>query len=108
MSGDLHQLVEARAEGYRQRYVAMQRAEWGAYADGTPEKLDRQADTKRELIEYLSDREAFAEVKRWDDSGADDPLLQRQLRVLRNLSERFQMDPHSIAEITELNRQLNQ
>lgn len=108
MNTDLHRLLEQRAEGYRERYVAMQRAEWQAYVDGSEANLQRQADTKRAFIEYQSDPEAFAAVKRWDEAAADDPQMRRQLRVLRNQSERYQLDPESIRRITELNRELNE
>lgn len=108
MSHKAEQFVRERAEGYRQRYVAMQRAEWEAYVNGTEEQLELQADAQRAFIEYLSDPQAFTEVQRWDDSAPADPLVRRQLRVLRDQSERYQMDPDSIEQITELTRKLNE
>lgn len=108
MISELHRLLDQRAEGYRDRYIAMQRAGWQAYVDGSEANLQRQADTKRDFIEYLSDPEAFAAVKRWGEAEVDDPMVRRQLRVLRNQSERYQLDAGSIERITELDRELNQ
>ncbi len=108
MSVETVPFLAERAEGYRQRFVAMQLAEWEAYVSGTDERLQHQADTHQEFVEYLSDPLAFQELKHLEQDPPGDPLSRRQLRVLLNKSERYQMDPDSIAQITQLRQELNQ
>lgn len=108
MMAETETFLADRTAGYRQRYVAMQLAEWEAYVSGTDERLQRQADTNRAYLEYLSDPEAYRQLKRLDQSAPTDPLASRQMRVLLNQAERYQMEAEAIAQITELKRQLNQ
>lgn len=108
MITDAARYLTERAEGYRRRYVVMQLAEWEAYVSGTEERLQKQADTSRDCLEFLSDPQAYQELQRLEISALAEPLLARQLVVLRNKSKRYQMDSKSISQITELNRELNQ
>lgn len=108
MGTDLRAIVDERAEGYRRRFVAMQRAAWEAYVSGSEQALDEQASTEQAWIEFLSDPAAFERLKNWEPGAADDRLLGRQLSLLQRESERYQMDPDAIRQITELNQKLNQ
>ncbi|HEU4962993.1 MAG TPA: M2 family metallopeptidase [Bacilli bacterium] len=75
---------------------------WNMTTTGLEEDEAKFTAAKAELLKLYADRDAFAELKRLQASGAvTDPLLARQLDVLYNRFAGQQIDPAAIDELVK-------
>ena len=96
--------------------VAQGNAWWVANTTGTDEAYERSQEAQNKIDAVLSDREAFAKLKRIHDAiekrAADkgqarvDPLVARQIKLmyLRRLGK--QVDPSLLREVTKLSNKI--
>lgn len=84
----------------RRLETAVGEAYWEATTTGRKEAEERYARLKEELLRLFSNREDFAALQRWKESGAvADPLLARQLTLLHKEYLANQIDAGTIAEL---------
>src|SRR5258708_10158140 len=104
MMTDVASAVAQTAADLRNLQIAGYAAEWDAATHGTPENLEKSAQTRAEWMRYLSDQAAYERYRDWDQSnaGGDNPLLARQIRVLHRAFAQNQQDAATIEQITKL------
>ena len=104
MTTDVASAVAQTAADLRNLQIASYAAEWDAATHGTPENLEKSAQTRAEWMRYLSDQAAYERYRDWDQSnaGGDNPLLARQIRVLHRAFAQNQQDSATIEQITKL------
>ncbi len=100
--------VQERTDHYRGLYIAYMNAGWEAYLTGSDEAMEKASDAEKALLDFHADPETFAIAKRLDQMEMEDALLARQIRIIRLESELYQLDQETIAQITEINRKLNE
>ncbi|MCC6906034.1 MAG: M2 family metallopeptidase, partial [Anaerolineae bacterium] len=107
MISEASAFVANRAAAFRELFIAHSHAEWECATTGSDKALERRANLQRQIMEFEADRIAFAQLREWDNSGSaqGDPLLARQVRLMRLTAEKEQMDTETIAQIVELDRQ---
>jgi peptidyl-dipeptidase A len=97
-----HALVTRLEDAIRSVEVEFHRAYWESQVDATPETERRRADLEVELRRIKGDPESLQAVTESLDESAHDPLLRRELELLRLSLLGNQMDEARRAEVVEL------
>lgn len=101
-----HRLVEALENRIRPLEVEFHRAYWDSQVDVSPENERRRADLELELRRVKGDADALRAVRAALDHGVNDPLLRRQLEVLRLSLTGNQMDEAKREQVVALSTSL--
>ncbi|HEX2051461.1 MAG TPA: M2 family metallopeptidase [Actinomycetota bacterium] len=101
-----HRLVEALEHRIRPLEIEFHRAYWDSQVDVTPENERRRAELELELRRVKGDPDALRAVTAALDDGANDPLLRRQLEVLRLSLTGNQMDEAKREQVVALSTSL--
>src|SRR5690242_5241061 len=106
---DIASAVAKTASDLRKLQIDAYIAEWDAATIGTPENLERSAQTRAAWMRYLSDKSAYEQYRDWDKSNAagNDPLLARQVRMLHYAFAQNQQDSETIEQISKLMMKLS-
>jgi peptidyl-dipeptidase A len=101
---EIQSAIAASTAQIRELYIAANLAGWDAAVAGTPENLQKAADTRTALMKHMASTEEYARYRDWDQSGAAaaDPLVARQVRVLHYAFAEAQNDPELIEQISGL------
>jgi peptidyl-dipeptidase A len=101
---EIQSAIQATVARIREVYIAANLAGWDAAVAGTPENLQKAADTRTAYMKLLANPDEYARYRDWDQSGAakDDPSLARQVRVLHYMHAEAQNDPELIEQISSL------
>jgi peptidyl-dipeptidase A len=104
MLGDVHphKLVETLTERIEGLEIEFHRAYWDSQVRATPDNDKRRADLELELRRVKGDAEALRAVQAALDSDLHDPVLRRQLELLRLSLTGNRMEEPLRAEIVQL------
>jgi len=84
------------------KFKAMNLANWNASATGEKKYYDEQAALEIEFRTIYSNKDEFAQLKKWKEAGTiKDSLLQRQLTLLYNSYLVNQIEPALMKQIVE-------
>jgi peptidyl-dipeptidase A len=102
MSTAPHQIVGELEERWRELEIQFHRAYWESQIDATPESGHRRAELELEVRRVKGDAVALSEVQAALEQRIHDPVLRRQLEVLRLSLLGNQMSEDRRGEIVEL------
>src|SRR5689334_6661214 len=104
MTTDVASAVAQTAADLRKLVIAANKAEWDAATNGTPENLEKSAQTRAAAMRYLADKTSYERYRDWDqtNAGGDDPILARQIDALHRAFAQNQQDADSIDQISKL------
>jgi peptidyl-dipeptidase A len=99
---DLRAFIDAHVKIYEPKFKAMNLADWNANATGDSISYQEKAALELEIRKIYSNKEEFAQLKKWRDSGnIKDSLLVRQLTLLYNNYLTNQIDTALTRKIVE-------
>ena len=81
-------------------------ATWEASTTGSEEANERAARLRAELMRVYANRAEYDQLCKWDQSPPADPVLARQLRLLRLAYAQGQQDEETIEALTNLEKEL--
>lgn len=102
MSSEFLSFIDETTEDLRPLELAYTKAGWDAATQGTPEANQREKEAQTDYMRFFADRERYETAKRLDDARHPDPLVARQIRLLRLALAREQQDEEHIRAQTEL------
>ncbi|PTM58196.1 M2 family metallopeptidase [Desmospora activa] len=85
---------------------AMGEAYWAAATTGKKEEEERYARLLQEWMAWFADHEHYARLKELQTETEADPLLRRQLELLRNEAEAYQMEEAEVEEWARLETEI--
>lgn len=97
-----HRLVDALEDRIRDLEIEFHRAYWDSQIEATPERDKRRAELELELRRIKGDPLALAAVQKALEDDVHEPLLARQLEVLRLSLTGNQMEESLRSEIVEI------
>ncbi len=97
-----HRLAESLEERWRDVEIEFHRAYWDSQTEATPERERRRAELELQIRELKGDPEALRSVSSALDEELHDPMVRRQLEVLRLSLIANQMDEPKRKELVEL------
>ncbi len=97
-----HRLAESLEERWRDAEVEFHRAYWDSQIEATPERERRRAELELQIRELKGDPDALRAVTAALDDELHEPMLRRQLEVLRLSLLANQMDEAKRRELVEL------
>ena len=95
-------LVSDISARFEELETAFHRAYWDSQVEATSENETRRAELELELRRVKGDPNIFASVREALEEEVHDPVVRRQLEILRLSLTGNQMDDHSRAEIVRL------
>jgi peptidyl-dipeptidase A len=99
---DLRTFIENHVKIYEPKFKAMNLTDWNANATGDSVYYRQKAALELEIRKIYSNKEEFAQLKKWRDAGnIKDPLLARQLTILYNSYLTNQIDTTLMRKIVE-------
>jgi peptidyl-dipeptidase A len=99
---DLRAFIDDHVKIYEPKFKAMNLADWNANAAGDSVYYQQKAALELEIRKIYSNKEEFARLKKWRDSGnIKDSLLIRQLALLYNSYLTNQIDTALTRKIVE-------
>lgn len=101
-----YRLVEQLQDDIARAESAFHRAYWDAQVEATPSSERRRSETELEVRRIKGDREAYAAVLAALDGDIHDPVLSRQLDVLRLSLSANQMDDALREDIVALSAEV--
>ena len=97
-----HRVVQSLQERLSELEIEFRRAYWDSQIEATPESEDRRSELELELRRVKGDPEALIEVTGALGEDLHEPILRRQLEVLRRRLTANQMDDDVRAEIVSV------
>jgi peptidyl-dipeptidase A len=103
------QFLENFSKQFRPLDIACNRAWWDANITGKDEDFKRQVEAQNKLDEFLSQTEAFAEVKALKRSGGiDDPVIKRAIDIVYLKYLEKQVEPDLLRNMSERSSKVDQ
>ena len=81
-------------------------ATWEASTTGREDVNERAARLRAEIMRVYANQAEYDQLREWDQSPPDDPLLARQLRLLRLAYAQGQQDEQTIEALTSLEKDI--
>jgi peptidyl-dipeptidase A len=97
-----HRLAESLEQRWRDVEIEFHRAYWDSQTEATPERERRRAELELQIRELKGDPEALRAVSTALEDELHDPLVRRQLEVVRLSMTANQMDETKRKELVEL------
>jgi len=109
MDNKLSRFIAEHVKEIQPLHIEGGRAQWRASTTGNKEDYERMEEIELQVRRILSDREAFAQLKRWRESdGVRAPRLRRQLDRLYYAYLENQIDPALMKRIVALSTDITE
>jgi len=102
MSRELQRFIDETTEAVRPLERAYYLAEWESAVNGTPEALAATQAAQAAYMRFWSDPARYEAARRYDQQGAADPLVARQIRLIHLTAAQNQQDEATIERLTSL------
>lgn len=106
MTEGSHSLARRLGDAIEDLETRFNIAYWESQVEASPENDKRRADLELELREFLSDREALVQVEAALGEEIHDPMIERELEVLRLRLRANQMNESERIQIVELSTEI--